>query len=217
MADRRRRAGDWRLAGLPEAVGTPEYVESEERTMPNGHQPRRGPVPMSDVIKKTLSGIAKAQRDYEAWSGGLWLWEAPEYMLTTYIAKELWTIPGSKYLTLESNVRRTLEDAGGMGKGRISEAAREDGRSDIMLWWSSNDMPRAVIEVKNQVSDSATEIKQDIKRISTRLLHKQPPAHVKRRRSVLREHVEALFPGFRCCSWRGRICRLGESCARHIG
>ena len=51
----------------------------------------------------------------------------------------------------------------------------------------------------------------------TRLLHKQPPAHVKRRRSVLREHVGALFPGFRCCSWRGPICRLGESCARHIG
>ena len=51
----------------------------------------------------------------------------------------------------------------------------------------------------------------------TRLLHKQPPAHVKRWRSVLREHVEALFPGFRCCSWRGSICRLGESYARHIG
>ena len=64
---------------------------------------------MKDVIKKTLSGIAKAQRDYEAWSGGSWLWEAPEYMLTVYIAKELWTIPGSKYLTLESHVRRTLK------------------------------------------------------------------------------------------------------------
>ena len=53
--------------------------------------------------------------------------------------------------------------------------------------------------------------------VNTRLLHKQPPAHVKRRRSVLREHIGALFPGFRCCSWRGPICRLGESCARHIG
>ena len=136
--------------------------------MPNEHQPRRGPVPIEVVIKKTLSGIAKAQRDYEAWSGGSWLWEAPEYMLTTYIAKELWTIPGSKYLTLESNVRSTLEDAGGMGRGKISEAARPSGRSDIVLW-RSNDTPRAVIEVKNQVSDSATEIKQDVTRISTTL------------------------------------------------
>ena len=156
-------------AGLPEAIGTPEHVEFEERVMPDGHQPRPGPVPIEAVIKKTLSGIVKAQKDYEAWSGGLWLWEAPEYMLTTYIAKELWTISGSKYLTLESNVRGTLEDAGGMGRGKISEAARLGGRSDIVLWWSSNDMPRAVIEVKNQVSDSATEIKQDIKRISTML------------------------------------------------
>ena len=137
--------------------------------MSDGHQPRPGPVPMKAVIKKTLSGIAKAQRDYEAWSGGLWLWQAPEYMLTMYIAKELWTMPGSKHLTLESNVKRTLEDAGGMGRGKISEAARLGGRSDIVLWWWSNDMPRAVIEVKNQVSDSATEIKQDIKRISTML------------------------------------------------
>ena len=137
--------------------------------MPDGRQSRPGRVPMEAFIKKTLSGIAKAQRDYEAWSGGFWLWQAPEYMLTTYIAKELWTVPGSKYLTLESNVRRTLEDAGGMGRGKISEATRPDGRSDIVLWWRSNDTPRAVIEVKNQVSDSAIEIKQDIKRISTTL------------------------------------------------
>ena len=136
--------------------------------MPDGHQPRSGPVPMKAVIKKALSGIAKAQRDYEAWSGGFWLWQAPEYILTVYIAKELWTVPGSKYLTLESNVRRTLEDAGGMGRGKISEATRPGGRSDIVLWWSSSDMPRAVIEVK-KVSYSATEIKQDIERISTTL------------------------------------------------
>ena len=141
--------------------------------MPNGHQSPRGPVPIQDVIKKTLSGIAKAQRDYEAWSGGYyWLCEAPEYMLTMYIAKELWTIPGSKYLTLESNVRKTLKDAGGMGRGKTSDAVRQGGRSDIVLWWSK-DMPRAVIEAKNQVSDSAAEIEQDIIRISTMLRNKE--------------------------------------------
>ena len=41
--------------------------------------------------------------------------------------------------------------------------------------------------------------------------------YVKRRRSVLREHVGALFRDDRCCSWRGSICRLGESCARRTG
>ena len=89
-------------------------------------------------------------------------------MLTTYIAKELWTIPGSKYLTLESNVRETLKEAGGMGRGKTSDAVRQGGRSDIVLW-RSNATPRAIIEVKNQVFDSATEIKEDIIRISTML------------------------------------------------
>ena len=41
--------------------------------------------------------------------------------------------------------------------------------------------------------------------------------YVKRRRSVLREHVGALFRDDRCCSWRGSICRLGESCAQRTG
>ena len=154
------------MAGLPEAIGTPEQVESEERIMPNGHQPRPGPVPMEAVINKTLSGIAKAQRDYNAWSG-LWLWEAPEYMLTTYIAKELWTIPGSKYLTLEPKVRRTLKNAGGVGRGRTPKFARLDGRFDIVLWWK-NGTPRAVIEVKKEIG-YPYKIKKDIERISTML------------------------------------------------
>ena len=41
--------------------------------------------------------------------------------------------------------------------------------------------------------------------------------YVKWRRSVLREHVGALFRDDRCCSWRGSACRLGESCARRTG
>ena len=142
--------------------------------MPNGEQPRRGPIPISAVIKKTLSGIVKAQEDYEAWSGGVcWLWEAPEYMLTTYIAKEIWTIPGSKYLILEPSVRYTVGEAGGFGRGRLYNGTRPDGRSDITLWWGSGTpwaggTPRAVIEVKNQIS-TVKEIKRDINRIKSML------------------------------------------------
>ena len=50
-----------------------------------------------------------------------------------------------------------------------------------------------------------------------RLLHKLLHVYVTRRRSVLREHVGALFRVFRCCSWRGSTCRQGEQCARRIG
>ena len=38
---------------------------------------------MDDIANKTLAGISKAQKDYEDWTGGYWLWEAPEYMITT--------------------------------------------------------------------------------------------------------------------------------------
>ena len=131
--------------------------------MPNGHQPRRGPVSMNGVIEKTLCGIEKAQRDYKAWSNGSWLWEAPEYMLTMYIAKELWKMPGSKYLTLEPNVRRTVKDAGGIGRGRVSRDIRQDGKFDIVLYWKRG-TPRAIIEVKNQV-DSGSKIWPDVDRI----------------------------------------------------
>lgn len=123
----------------------------------------KGPISIDEVIKKTLSGIVKAQQDYEAWSRGLGLREAPEYMLTTYIAREICTIEGSYYLTLESNVKETVKEAGGYAKGRPPQDARRGGRSDITLWWSQGN-PRAVIEVKNQTS-STEKIRKDIIRI----------------------------------------------------
>ena len=133
--------------------------------MPNGS------ISIDEVIKKTLSGIVKAQKDYEYWSGGYWLWEAPEYMLTTYIAREICTIHGAYYLTLESNVRGIVEDAGGIGRGRLHEDVRLGGRSDITLWWGGG-TPRAAVEVKNQVSNAA-KIRDDIIRIKTLLRNEE--------------------------------------------
>ena len=135
------------------------------------------------IIKKTLSGIVKAQKDYEGWSGGsLWLRHAPEYMLTTYIAKDI----GAYYLTLESSVRDTLtlessardivQDARGIGSGRLPEAVRLDGKIDITLWRGNDETPRAVIEVKKQISNAkAIKIKNDIIRIK-HLLRKEENA-----------------------------------------
>lgn len=130
----------------------------------------KGPISRDEVIEKTLSGIVKAQQDYEAWSGGLWLWEAPEYMLTTYIAREICTIEGSYSLTLESNVKETVENAGGTGRGGLHEAVRPSGRFDITLYWG-NGCPRAVIEVKNQVAIAA-DMKKDIIRVKNLLRRK---------------------------------------------
>ena len=67
----------------------------------------------------------------------------------------------------------------------------------------------------NEIPDNGIALRADIHRLYdanmfSRLLHKLLRAGVKRRRSVLREHVGALFLDCRCCSWRGSVCRLGE-------
>ena len=103
----------------------------------------------TNIVKKTLRGISKAQKDYEAWSD-LWLWQAPEYMITTYIAKEI--APVSPYVTLEQNAGESTEAGGGVGKGKVSDRTRrklERGRFDIVVW-KGDDTPIIIIEVKNQ-------------------------------------------------------------------
>ena len=122
---------------------------------------------MDDVANKTLAGISKAQKDYEDWTGGYWLWEAPESMVTTYIARQISAISDkSFYLTLENKVRDGIRDAGG-ASGRPRKALRFNGKFDILLWWA-NGTPRAIIEVKNQVT-GFSKIKDDVSRISAAL------------------------------------------------
>ena len=103
----------------------------------------------TNIVKKTLRGISKAHKDYEAWST-LWLWEAPEYMLTTYIAKEI--APDSSYVTLEQNAGESTEAGGGVGKGNVGERMRRKlkrGKFDIVVW-KGDDTPIVIIEVKKQ-------------------------------------------------------------------
>ena len=48
------------------------------------------------IIKATLVGIKKSQKQYETWSGGSWLWEAPEYLITINVANKISDLVGSK-------------------------------------------------------------------------------------------------------------------------
>lgn len=82
-------------------------------------------------------------------SGGYWVWTAAEYMLTTYIAKELSDMRGAKFVTVESNGLESINHAGAIAPGPKPSKARLSGRFDILLWWGKA-KPRAVIEVKNQ-------------------------------------------------------------------
>ena len=124
------------------------------------------PYPMAKIIENTLKGIGKAQRDYERWSGGNWLYQAPEYLMTTYVAKELATYTEhSYYITLEHNTAEAVSDAGGMRPGRPRNDLRPNGRFDILLWWG-NGSPRAIIEAKKHISQYK-HISADVSRMCT--------------------------------------------------
>ena len=106
-------------------------------------------VPMHEYAKKTSIGMYKAQKAYEEWSGGLWAWNAPEYLLTVYIAQEISRIEVKPfYLTLEQHVGQALREAGA-SEDAVKSAGKQ--KYDIFVWWGG-DIPRGIIEVKKQVN-----------------------------------------------------------------
>ncbi|MGX5725673.1 hypothetical protein ACWKWZ_11550 [Metapseudomonas otitidis] len=106
-------------------------------------------ISVDEIASAIIRGIEKAQTDYEVMSGGEWLWAASEYVLTTYIAREISAIDGPKFITIESHGLAAIVDAGAVVPGPKPRKARLRGRFDVLLWWA-NSKPRAVIEVKNQ-------------------------------------------------------------------
>ena len=125
-------------------------------------------VAMLEYGEKTSAGMYKAQKAYEKWSGGLWAWNAPEYLLTTYIAQQISRIKGKPFfLTLEQHVGEALRGAGA-SEDAIVKAGKQ--KFDIVVWWGS-DAPRGIIEVKKQVnsfrggSTGYRGVKRDVDRI----------------------------------------------------
>lgn len=125
----------------------------------------------SKVIKAAIQGVEKAQNAYKDWSGGYWLWQAPEYLTTVSVAHEISKLAGAKYLTLENGVRSAILEAGAKGRGKLHSHIRENGRMDMLLW-RGNGTPRAPIEVKVQVTN-ATKILKDVHRIEKTLHRKK--------------------------------------------
>lgn len=128
-------------------------------------------ISINKIIESTLDGIDESMEIYQKWSGGEWLWNAPEYLITVKIAENIANINGSKYITLEDNVDYILDVSNDKDKGQVSELARANGRSDVVLWWA-NGTPRAIIEVKNAVF-RLDKIAQDIDRIQEVLKNEQ--------------------------------------------
>ena len=127
-------------------------------------------IPISSITTSILNGFVEAQKTYELMSGGFWLWQAPEYFITSTVAKNIFNLEGSKFITLEHGSSNAIENAGAKGRGRLSRDIREKGKIDILLWWA-NDTPRAIIELKNQIY-SKGQYDKDIKRIKSFLERK---------------------------------------------
>lgn len=127
-----------------------------------------------DIVECVLDGLEKSHNEYFEWSYGEYIWNAPEYLLTVNIAKELIQSEKVDYLTLEDNVKKTMEIANATGAGRTHKDLRKDGRFDIVLWGGDKEPkpPMAVVEVKNKVY-AFGRIKEDIERIKQTLLRKQ--------------------------------------------
>lgn len=126
-------------------------------------------VSIAAIARGAINGIVKAQCAYEDWSGGEWLWYAPEYFSTVFVAQEISKLDGSKYVTVEHGANAAIEGAGARGRGKLHHKARANGRFDILLWWA-DETPRAPIEVKCQVT-RIEKIKADLQRIE-KVIHR---------------------------------------------
>lgn len=128
-----------------------------------------GKISMPTIARGAVNGIVEAQRAYEKWSGGEWLWCAHEHISTAFVAQELSKLDGAQYVTVEHGVKKAIEDAGARGRGKLHHKIRAGGKFDILLWWG-DETPRAPIEVKRQVTQIA-KIKPDLQRIE-KVIHR---------------------------------------------
>lgn len=112
------------------------------------------------ITKTVLTGIVNTHKEYKTWSDGCWPNDAPEYLMTTNIAREIWTHHSPVFrVTLEANIAQVVDNTLGMRPGRV----------DIVLWVPG--LPRtlkkvrAVVEVKKHVSRFHEDIEEDVCRI----------------------------------------------------
>ncbi len=127
-------------------------------------------IAIPQIVDAAMRGIDTAQKDFEKWTGGdSWLEDAPEYLSTVYVARELARLKGKKYLYLEVKPKDVLKDAHAVVPGPVPKGIREKGRVDIVLYWG-NGYPRAPIELKGWVRGYET-IAADMKRLEGLIHH----------------------------------------------
>jgi len=125
----------------------------------------------SDIPALALKGVENAFKEFEGMTQGEWLNAAPEYMVTTHVARSLDKGLDNSSVFLEYSVDETLKEAGSTKRGKPRSGLRRNGRFDILLTRKNLD-PWCVVEVKSPVWTPGT-IEKDLLRIQDALDHRK--------------------------------------------
>lgn len=127
----------------------------------------------NDLEKTILRCAKKAQRDYEAITGGQWLDHAPELFLQAEVARGIWRRGFRVFI--DASLERIRQEIGS-SKGRRPAASRK--RFDISVWRKTSNSLRAVIEIKRDWSISS--IREDARKIkdSFKLANSAPTGYL---------------------------------------
>ncbi|MXX94105.1 MAG: hypothetical protein F4039_05540 [Gammaproteobacteria bacterium] len=117
------------------------------------------------IIDATHTGIAKAKRKYEKWSG----WregnlKGAEYVATIYIAEAIQNLNRVGYVTVEQNFKKAIVSSGGSLAGRIGDKNEFGSRFDIAVW-NKHERIKGLVEVKTTVTGFASSLERDFCKI----------------------------------------------------
>lgn len=128
-----------------------------------------GPISGLELVEAMIRSGEQAVKDFSSISGGEWFDAAPEYFLTTYIARSVGN-QGNAYALLEASVDETRKEADASRSGRAAKHERRNGRFDVVLYWK-NGYPRAAVEIKSPVwTATEAQIFPDIDRLCSSLV-----------------------------------------------
>ena len=117
------------------------------------------------LVQKTLDGIRQAETDYHKWSNEKNLFDAPEYFITTWIARKIRGLRNYElWVTMEHGIKDTVQQANALRRGRPRARLQLNGRYDIVIW-RKNNTPRCVVEVKHRVTGYTEKVQSDVSRI----------------------------------------------------
>ena len=122
-----------------------------------------------DIPPQVLKGMRIAAKNWDRLHGS-WADKAPEYWFTVQVALQLQKAldEDKNWISLEGNVRKSLNAAGPRRRGRPHAALRNSGRCDILVE-RANGKPFAAIEVKRNAYVFSEPLGKDIDRLAQML------------------------------------------------